>query len=169
MDHARVGVAGGRRGPRQGLVQGRSGQALVEFALILPLLFFMMVIIIDFGRALYVQTALQNGAREGARFGSVHPTWVTSADRANPDNISYRASTEPAATVSSSNITVTCTTPGEVTSDAVTNRAGYVSCSVSGGRVEVRVTSQFTPLTPIISNVVGSSLTLAGHSRMTVE
>jgi Flp pilus assembly protein TadG len=147
----------------------RSGQALVEFVIVLPILFLMMVIIIDFGRALYIQTALQNGAREGARFGSVHPVWVTSADHANPDNISYRASTEPGATVASSNITVTCTTPGGVTSDASTNRAGYVSCSVSGGRVEVKVTAQFAPLTPVVSGIVGSSITLTGSTRMTIE
>ncbi|MBF6606748.1 MAG: pilus assembly protein [Chloroflexi bacterium] len=151
---------------------GRSGQALVEFALVVPLLFFMMVIIIDFGRALYIQTALQNGAREGARFGIVHPTWVTAADRANPDNIVYRASTEPAATVSAVNATVTCTTPGGVTSTAtspVSLSPAYVSCAVSGGRIDVKITYDFTPLTPLISNVVGTSLTLSGHTRMTIE
>jgi Flp pilus assembly protein TadG len=146
-----------------------SGQALVEFAVILPLLFFMMVIIIDFGRALYVQTALQNGSREGARFGTVHPTWVTSADHPNPDNISYRTSTEPGTTVNAVDITVTCTSPGEVTTNAATNRAGYLKCAVSGGRVQVVVTSQFTPLTPIISTIVGSNLTLTGSTRMAVE
>jgi Flp pilus assembly protein TadG len=164
-------VTGGPRGQSHRSTGRAKGQAVVEFAIIVPLLFLMMVAIIDFGRALYVQTALQNGAREGARFGSVHPTWVTATDHANPDNVIYRATTEPAATVSSANVTVTCITPGGTSYDSSTNVSGgnYRNCAVSGGRIEVRVTAAFQPLTPVISNIVGTSLTLAGHTRMTIE
>ncbi len=152
----------------------RSGQAVVEFALIVPLLFLIMVIIIDFGRALYIQVALQNGAREGARYGTVHPTLVTSFDKVNPDNIVYRASTEPAATVPTSNVTVTCTTPAGISTTALMTGkqvadSAFVLCAKSGSRLEVRVTAQFAPLTPVISNIVGSSLTLTGDAVMTIE
>lgn len=142
----------------------RRGQALVEFALVVPLLLLLIVIVIDFGRALYVQTAIQNGAREGARFGSVHPQWVDNAtpglSNPDPNNVKYRASTEPAATVPSTNVTVTCTNAG------VTE-----SCTVagSGHRIDVRVTATFTPITPLISNIVGTNLTLAGDTVMVIE
>lgn len=71
---------------RRGALRSVKGQALVEFALIVPLLLLLILIIIDFGRAFYIQTALQNGAREGARFGTIHPTWVISTSNADPIN-----------------------------------------------------------------------------------
>ena len=49
------------------------GQDLVEFAIILPILAVMIFGIIDLGRAAYYFSALQNAAREGARFAIVHP------------------------------------------------------------------------------------------------
>ncbi len=147
-----------------------AGQALVEFALALPLLILIMVAVVDLGRAFYVQTALQNSAREGARYGSVHPTWVTSTDNADPNNIRSRAMTEPAATVAGATVTVTCITSVGVTYDAATNKAGYITCAVSGSRIEVRVTSPFSPATPMISAVLPpAGLTLSGHTRMVIE
>lgn len=47
------------------------GQALVEFALVLPILFLLIFALVDFGRVIYTQNAIAQGAREGARWGSV--------------------------------------------------------------------------------------------------
>jgi Flp pilus assembly protein TadG len=56
----------------------RSGQAIVEFALV-SVAFFMMVFgTIDFGRAVYMYSELSNAVREGARYGKINP-----ADSAN--------------------------------------------------------------------------------------
>ncbi len=49
------------------------GQTLVEFALILPIFLFLLVVIFDFGRAIYYYNAIHNAAREGARYGVIHP------------------------------------------------------------------------------------------------
>jgi hypothetical protein len=46
----------------------QAGQAVVEFALILPLLALLTVGIVDLGRVFYTYEALANAAREGARF-----------------------------------------------------------------------------------------------------
>jgi hypothetical protein len=51
----------------------QKGQDLVEFAIILPVLAVMIFGIIDLGRAAYYFSALQNAAREGARYAIVHP------------------------------------------------------------------------------------------------
>lgn len=59
------------------------GQGLVEFALILTVLLLFIMGILDFGRALFIYTSLFNAAREGARWGAVHP-W-------NPDGVISRA------------------------------------------------------------------------------
>ncbi len=58
------------------------GQGLVEFALILMVLLLFIMGILDFGRALFIYTSLFNAAREGARWGAVHP-W-------NPDGVINR-------------------------------------------------------------------------------
>jgi Flp pilus assembly protein TadG len=47
-------------------------QALVEFALVAPLFFFMLFALIDFGRYVYYVQILNNAAREGARYAIVH-------------------------------------------------------------------------------------------------
>jgi Flp pilus assembly pilin Flp len=47
----------------------RRGAALVEFALIAPLLFLFVFGIIEFGRAVMVQQIITNASREGARLG----------------------------------------------------------------------------------------------------
>jgi len=51
--------------------RGERGQALVEFALVLPLLALLLVAIIDFGLALNARIQVANAVREGARVGSV--------------------------------------------------------------------------------------------------
>ena len=53
-----------------------SGQTLVEFAFVLPILLLLMVAIIDFGIVFYSQMAVSNAAWEGARAGAtiIDPT-----------------------------------------------------------------------------------------------
>ncbi len=47
-----------------------TGQTLVEFALVLPMLLILMFGIVDFGRAFYTWLTVTNAAREGARVGA---------------------------------------------------------------------------------------------------
>ena len=60
---------GSKRAKRNGRYDPaeRRGAALVEFALLLPLLLALLFGFIEFGRALMVQSILTNAAREGAR------------------------------------------------------------------------------------------------------
>ncbi|MBN1485128.1 MAG: pilus assembly protein [Chloroflexia bacterium] len=51
----------------------RRGQTVVEFALILPILLLIALGLIEFGRAFFVYSVVSNAAREGARYGMVHP------------------------------------------------------------------------------------------------
>lgn len=48
------------------------GQALVEFALVLPLLILLMVGLFDLGRAVYADSTLSNAARVGSRLAIVN-------------------------------------------------------------------------------------------------
>lgn len=51
--------------------QQEGGVALVEFAMVLPLLLVLVFGIVDFGRAFQTWITLTNAAREGARLGTV--------------------------------------------------------------------------------------------------
>ena len=57
---------------RKFLHRREHGQALVEFALVLPILLLLLCGIIDFGWLYYNQITLNNAAREGARYAVIH-------------------------------------------------------------------------------------------------
>jgi Flp pilus assembly protein TadG len=53
------------------------GQALAEFALILPILFFLIAGIIEFGRGWNIKQAVTDASREGARWTVVQDNSIT--------------------------------------------------------------------------------------------
>ncbi len=59
-----------------------NGQTLVEFALILPLLIFLLIGFFDLGRAVFYYSSLSNAVREAARTGIVkeYGEYVDDAD-----------------------------------------------------------------------------------------
>ena len=50
-----------------------TGQTLVQFALIISTLLLIVLGVFELGRAVETYTEISNGAREGARYASVHP------------------------------------------------------------------------------------------------
>lgn len=56
------------------------GQGLVEFALVFPVLAVLIFGIIDFGRAIFIYSVVQDAAREGARYAIVHGSQSQSID-----------------------------------------------------------------------------------------
>lgn len=48
------------------------GQGLVEFALVIPIFIFVLLGMIDVGRAVWANNAVANAAREAARYATVH-------------------------------------------------------------------------------------------------
>jgi Flp pilus assembly protein TadG len=59
-------------------IRSERGAALVEFALVLPLLMIMMCAAIDFGLAVYTLNNLTAAAREGGRYAAIldAPAWA---------------------------------------------------------------------------------------------
>ena len=49
------------------------GQAVVEFALILPVFLLLLLIAVDFGRLFFTYIQLNNTAREGAAYAAAQP------------------------------------------------------------------------------------------------
>ena len=60
-------------------VQSERGQSFVEFAFIMPFLVFLVLGIIQFGRALHNYLVIADAARVGAREGAVHRTTACSS------------------------------------------------------------------------------------------
>lgn len=50
------------------------GATLVEFALVAPVLILVLVVCLDFARALNAYVTVASASREGARYATVHPT-----------------------------------------------------------------------------------------------
>lgn len=127
------------------------GQGLVEFALVLPVFILLLFGVIDIGRLVYINNALSEGAREGARWGSVQGRSNTPSDvQAHTIGI---MSAVPDATV-----TVTCQSPIGTT----------VSICGSNDILTVAVSSQVTMLTPVISNLIGTN-TYTATAKVTVN
>jgi Flp pilus assembly protein TadG len=70
--------------------RGARGQALVETALVLPILLLILTGIMQFGILLSGQVALVNGVREAARFGSVLQTASAGAATADAAQVTTR-------------------------------------------------------------------------------
>lgn len=118
------------------------GQALVEFALLLPLMLLIVVMLFDLGRAVYYYSVLHNATREGARYGIIHP-----------DN---SAGIENAARQRAIGLD-----PAELT---------ILSSRLTGGKIQVIATYQFDPATPLVSSFIGGGgLVLTAQSTMIIE
>lgn len=116
------------------LADGRKlGQALVELALLLPLLLMIGLGVLDFGRAMYAYVAVSSAAQAGAEYASRNPTATdSSVQNAVLKEAGSFLSSAPAGTV-------------------VVERA-----ALTGGEVtmmQVTVTYTFKPITPIPSSV----------------
>ena len=60
------------RWPRLGRADRSRGQAMVEFALVAPMLFLLIVGIIEAGRFVFLTEVMNNATKEGARYAIVH-------------------------------------------------------------------------------------------------
>lgn len=57
--------------------RNQRGQALVEFALVFPILVFLLMGMFDLGRGVYAYNVVASAAREGARYAIMKPTDVS--------------------------------------------------------------------------------------------
>ncbi len=118
------------------------GQELVEFALTFPILFTLLMGILDMGRAVYYNSVLYNAAREGARYGVINPSDAGGIDT---------AARNLAPGLDPSILTVASNQP-----DAKT--------------IQVTLTYTFTPVTPLVATFFGASnVTLSSQATMRVE
>src|SRR5262245_12857459 len=141
------------------------GQALVEFALIFPLLAIVIFGIIDFGRYVATSNSLSNSAREAARVASVGLRPSPQCDGLSRENCAISVADSNAWFIAPPAIdtTVTCERPGA----SGTTPIAIGSCRTNDF-VIVHTQSVFTPITPLIGQFIGG-MTLTGETRMVVN
>ena len=149
MRHSRIG--------RHRLRSAR-GVELIEFALVLPVLLFVVTGIFDFGFLFQRYEVVINAAREGARLKSL-PVTSTTAD------IQARV----AAYLTGAGLDPSLATTAVNTVAIPVNQAGTVTAN--GNQVLVQYPYQFRCLSPIASFFGGSfgTVTLSGSAMMRSE
>lgn len=128
--------------------RGKSrGQALVEVALVLPVLLLILVAAGDLARVFSTQVSLDTAARAGALEASVHPTSYQAGAPCNADTnrvvcAVLTESVGASTTITASNITLVCD-PSPCT-------------EALGNSVTVRVSGSVPLLTPFLTPIIGS-------------
>jgi len=117
-------------------------QAIAEFALSLPILLLIVAITIDFGRVYFFDLSIRDASFAAARYAGMNPF----------DDPGIKS-----AAVNASNGVLT-TTNVAITAPVVT---GCDGSRVSGCPMKISVSYVFAPITPFISSLIGSSITLS--------
>jgi len=134
-----------------------SGQSLVEFALVLPILLLMVLIVLDFGRVFSGWVALTNAARVGANFAAQNPTaW-------NPSNPNATLQAEYTAMVQKEANGAGCALRTPVAAPVMSSGTGI------GSPATVSVTCDFGLITPIIGAVVGNPLAVSASAAFPIR
>ncbi len=126
------------------------GQAMVEFALILPIFLLILCGIIDFGWLFYNQLSLNNACREGARYAVVN-----TADNADTQAIINHIENTTTTVFANDgvDITVTYSSPADPTS----------------GDITVSLKADISFFTPVLSTILGKEKTITSTVIMKVE
>jgi Flp pilus assembly protein TadG len=122
------------------------GQAVVEFAIVLPVMVLLLVFAIDFGRVLFSWIEVMNAAREGAAYAITNPN--------DPAGIELRALQETNVQAQGGE--------GAPVVDVSCNRSdngATVACSSAytaglGSTVTVTVSRDFTFFTPLVNGIL---------------
>lgn len=133
------------------------GQAMVEFALVLPLLALLLVMAIDFGRVFFGWVALHNASRIAADFAASHTeAWAANEDRYR---LLVRGDLEA----------INCFPPDGSWDDADIPDPDYPSGTTSGSPTVVSLECEFDLITPLASSILGGPVRLAAESSFPVH
>ena len=119
---------------------------------------------IDFGRLFATFVAVNNAAHEGAMYAAMHPTQVTSGDSADPENVTYRARQEVVNPSDTRFTAVTVAAPACSPSPCPT-----ILGTGGGTTIRISVSTPFTFLTPMVSAIVGSSISISAAATAVVQ
>jgi hypothetical protein len=135
------------------------GQALVEFALAIPIFLLLMIALFDLGRAVFAYNTLTNAAREGARLAIVNQDIPTIVERAKQQTAIVELN-DPSVTVEFD----------QKAADGSPDSSRPCNLIAVGCLAVVSFEATYQPITPMIGNIVfGSGVTFTAKSVLTVE
>jgi Flp pilus assembly protein TadG len=149
-----------RRTRRDGRGHRSRGQALAEFALAAPILFVLLLGIIEAGRFIYHYETLNNATRAGVRYAIVHG--ASSGDATGPPDDPTGADIKQAV----SDATFGLLGVGDLTIPDPVYGTGIncSGCNKRGTPVTVSVTFTYPPIVPVLP-----SITIAAESTGVVN
>jgi len=148
----------------------RVGQSMVEFAILAPVLFVLLLGTIDLGRAVYIYNSISDAAREGTRaaipFDNPLPTnaLVVAAVQSKLGG-GFALVPDPCA---GQPMNGSCpTTPSTPNSGFI----WYSSGIGAAGRqpVTVRISFRFQPWIPVVRDASGNGVVISAESTMVTE
>ena len=144
------------------------GQALVETALILPILALLLVLAIDFGRVFVGWIALQNAARVGADFAA-----QTASAWDGPPSLEEQADRDRYVELVEGDIrTINCDLEGGTPADPTFEDGPDMEPSGTfddGDYAVVELTCSFTLITPLAEGIVGGPIAMIAHEEFPVN
>jgi Flp pilus assembly protein TadG len=154
---------------RKRLLRRHGGQSMVEFAVLAPVFFMLLLGTIDLGRAVYIYNSISDAAREGARaaipFDTPLPTnaQVVGAVQSKLGG-GFAHTVDPCIAASSSPCPSTPTVPN-------TGTIWYSSGVGTPGRGEitVKISFLFQPWVPVIRDASGNGVVISAESTMVTE
>lgn len=139
-------------------MKNNKGVALVEFAIVLPLLIILVFGIIEFGFIIYDKAMITNASREGARLGIVFRVDPTNGEYISPDTGTVQAMIETKITQYLSNHLISLgsnTPPPSLSNGGITT---IVSGTSPGGELTVNIIYPYSFV--IVSKLIGSGPTV---------
>lgn len=147
------------------------GQALVEFALVFPLIVLLLFGVFDLGRAIYSYNTIANAARLGARIAAVNQILAgpdCNESRPVEDPLNAHWSIQTCAALSAVSL-------GVQTSDVAVAYAAPPATSLTCGSplhvgciASVTITYTYRPMTPVISSLF-NTIPMASTSQVPIE
>jgi len=138
------------------------GQAMVEFALVFPIFVVVLFGLIDVGRFVYVANAISQGAREGARYGSVAA--FAAGCNLGRDECVQQETIGRMAAVPATTVDVQCRRQTGSGPLVLTNADGCQTADF----LLVQVSTPFQMFTPVVAQIIGPR-TLTSEARVFVN
>jgi Flp pilus assembly protein TadG len=135
------------------------GQALVEFALVIPVFLLLLIALFDLGRAVFAYNTLSNAAREGARIAIVNQYKPSIVARAKQQTAIVELN-DPSVSVGFY----------QVKADGTPDTSKTCALVAVGCLAVVSFEATYQPITPFISNIVfKNGVTFTAESVLSVE
>src|SRR5438552_17322905 len=154
---------------RKDVLRRHSGQSMVEFAVLAPVFFMLLLGTIDLVRAVYIYNSISDAAREGARaaipFDSPLPTKAQVAGAVQSKlGVGFALTFDPCIANSSNPCPSTPSTPN-------TGTIWYSSGISTPGRgsVAVKISFLLPPWIPVIRDATGHGVVISAQSTMVTE